>query len=276
MSNIINLHNFTVGAPVNASVAERMAKPASVILPSSVVQTQAHDKVSERYQFVNTGALIEGLQAQGLVLRKAEQSRSNKYAGFQKHIVRMGLSDARYTKVGDTVPEIIIINSHMGGNSLQLRLGLYRLVCSNGLVVGSEFGSARIRHFGNNVQQIVEDALNDLHTQLPLVAETVEAMRERSMTIDEAMSFARQALALRGAPAKLVAKGDDAVTRMVSNLLVPQRKEDVAPRLWEVFNRTQESIIRGTRGLRRITSATRDIDLNKGLWNIAEGFLKAA
>jgi hypothetical protein len=37
---------------------------------------------------------------------------------------------------GDTVfPQILLTNSHDGKNAFQFQAGLYRLVCSNGLVI---------------------------------------------------------------------------------------------------------------------------------------------
>ena len=264
-TNVINLHNFTVGAPINAA-------PSKIILPSSVTQVQAHEKTSDRYQFINTGEIVSRFESQGLVLRQATQARSKKYDGFQKHIVRMSMPGQ--AKVGDTIPEILIIGSHNGTSTHQFRLGLYSMVCSNGLMVGADIGCVKVRHFGTGVQQIVEDALNDLHTQLPFVAKTVEAMQNRVLTIDEMAAFARLALELRGAPNKAIVKGT--VDSIQANLLVSRRSEDRAPNLWEVFNRVQENVIRGSTGLRRITSAARDADLNRGLWNIAEGFLQAA
>lgn len=255
--------NNTAGPQINAS--------SKIILPSSVTQTQPHEGVSDRYQFINTGALIERLENAGLVVRQASQARSEKYSGFQRHIVRMSMNGV---KVGDTVPEVVIIGSHNGTSTHQFRLGLYRLVCANGLMVGSDITDVRVRHFGGNVQQIVEDALNDLHTQLPFVAERVEAMRGRNMEIEEMADFAKQALELRGVPSKAIENGATGILQ--NNLLIARRKDDKGNNLWEVFNRTQENIIRGSTGLRRISSPVRDVELNQGLWNIAESFLKAA
>ncbi len=75
--------------------------------------------------------------------------------------------------------------------------------------------------------------------------------------------FARQALKLRGVPEKVAAKGN--AEYLAKSLLAARRYEDRGQNLWEVFNRVQENIIRGVRGTRRITSAARDTELNKGL-----------
>ena len=38
----------------------------------------------------------------------------------------------------DAYPRIIMTNSHDGFNAFQFKVGIYRLVCSNGLVVADE------------------------------------------------------------------------------------------------------------------------------------------
>lgn len=265
-NNIINLHNFTAGAPINTPV-----KP--LIIPASVLQTDAHQDMSDRYQFVSTADLIGRFESKGMVVRSAVQSRTRKEGqdGFQKHVVRLTMPDM---KVGDTNPEIMIVNSHNGGSGLTFRLGLYRLVCSNGLMVGSDLGKVSVRHFGNNVTKIIEDALDDLHTQLPMVAETVEAMRARGMTDEEMFAFAQQVLAIRGCPKKAEELGNSPV--LARGLLAARRNDDKAANLWEVYNRTQENVMRGQRGLRRINGVARDLEINKDLWNLAESYLKVA
>lgn len=235
---------------------------SNIILPASATQTQPHEKVSEKYQFVSTAKLVESMQEAGLVIRQANEARSKKYQGYQTHVIRMTKPQA---KVGDSFPEIIIIGNHHGTKSHTIMMGLYRLVCSNGLVVGSNFGSYSIRHTGN-AQQIVEDALDDLHTQLPYVAEMVNKMKERRMSIDEERQFAKEALAIRGLTETQTKKVDT----LVSSALVARRSEDSGSSLWEVYNKTQESIIRGTTGLRRITSSVRDVSVNAALWELAE------
>lgn len=244
---------------------------SNLILPTSMTQTQAHVTTSGKYQFVKTTDLVSRLESSGLVVRQAVQARSKKYDGYQKHVVRMAMPDI---KVGDTMPEIMIVNSHNGSGSLQLRLGLYRMVCSNGLMVGSDIGQVRVRHQGNNIGKIVEDALDDLHTQLPFVAETIASMRGTNMSTAAMAEFVRKALDLRGVPATAVKK--EIVPHILTAVGAARRQDDAGSSLWEVFNRTQENLIRGTFGLRKITSPTRDIELNRNLWNLAETFIKAA
>ena len=51
--------------------------------------------------------------------------------------------------VGTVFPQILLTNSHDGKNSFQFQAGLYRLICSNGLVIAdTQFEAVKIRHMG--------------------------------------------------------------------------------------------------------------------------------
>ena len=47
-------------------------------------------------------------------------------------------------------PEIIIKNSYDGSLQVHILAGAFRLVCSNGLIIGITLGKKNYRHFQNN------------------------------------------------------------------------------------------------------------------------------
>lgn len=53
---------------------------------------------------------------------------------------------------GTEVPEIILLNSHDGLSSYQMIPGMFRFVCTNGLVCGTSFGEIRVPHKGDIVE----------------------------------------------------------------------------------------------------------------------------
>ena len=61
---------------------------------------------------------------------------------FTKHMIRFRHMGANVVKVGDNIPEkVILINSHDGTSAYKLYSGIFRVVCTNGLVVLlSEYG----------------------------------------------------------------------------------------------------------------------------------------
>ncbi len=64
-------------------------------------------------------------------------------------------------KVGDTLVEAIVSNSHNGMATLNIKAGLHRLVCANGLTVPTNISDAfRVRHTGfelDDVKRLTED-----------------------------------------------------------------------------------------------------------------------
>ncbi|MDV1381624.1 DUF932 domain-containing protein, partial [Klebsiella michiganensis] len=55
-------------------------------------------------------------------------------------------------------PEIILLNSHDGSSSYQMIPGMFRFVCTNGLVCGTSFGEIRVPHKGDIVGRVIEGA----------------------------------------------------------------------------------------------------------------------
>lgn len=247
-------------------------------LPLSANATAAHSGTTERYQFVNTAALVERFQAMGMTIRTAQESRVRRedYRGFQRHLVRLATPYTITTGLGDTSTlELLLMNQHIGSSSLIARFGFYRLICLNGLVVGTDLGIAmRIRHFGSRVQHIIDEMMGNIETSMPKIAERVTLMTARRMSADESRRFAQDALTVRG-----VDENDERRrTYSADALLTARRYEDRDDNLWNVFNRTQEHLMRGVSGrrglgLRRITSPTRDVSVNERLWTLADSYL---
>ena len=51
--------------------------------------------------------------------------------------------------------KLMLTNSHDGKNSFQFQAGLYRLICSNGLVIADEqFESVKMRHMGYSFEDL--------------------------------------------------------------------------------------------------------------------------
>lgn len=86
--------------------------------------------LSSKYVFVPTQEIVENFLNEGWTISSASQ-RGN--STFAKHTIRMKLQGT--SQVGDTIPEMILTNSHDGKSGFSLMTGLHRLVCSNGLTV---------------------------------------------------------------------------------------------------------------------------------------------
>jgi hypothetical protein len=232
--------------------------------------------VSSRYTFVPTARLVDGLREQGWMAVNAEEQRIRNEArrGFQKHLIRFRRAEQMHT-LDEWNVELVLLNSHDKGCAYQLHAGIYRRVCSNGLVLSEgSFEAIRFRHAGLVTEEVVQASFR-LLDYVPKVGELVSRFRSRMLTEGESLALASQALILRYG--KLDAAPVDAQT-----LLKARRVDDEGADLWTALNRVQENLIQGgvsdfhrdRRGKLRSIRAIRGIDskigLNKGLWGLAE------
>lgn len=118
----------------------------------SVFSHKPWQEVSDKYGFVPTIEVVDMLRAEGFAVVRATQSRT-RIPGkepFTRHMVRLRHRSLLETGAHEEVPEIVLVNSHDGNCSYQFMAGIFRLVCSNGLIVQSaDFGRLRIRHVGD-------------------------------------------------------------------------------------------------------------------------------
>jgi len=92
--------------------------------------------VSGRYTFVPTARIVSGLRDHDWVPVAVEEQRIRCEArrGFQKHLIRFRLA-AQMESLEEWNVELVLLNSHDAGCAYQLHAGLYRRICSNGLVL---------------------------------------------------------------------------------------------------------------------------------------------
>ena len=234
--------------------------------------------LSKHYSFVPTTKVIDDLRSMGWECVDAKQVKARKKAtnGYQKHMLTFEHPD--YKVDGATeYPQLLLTNSHDGGNAFTLSAGIFRLVCSNGLVIKSEdYGDARLVHKGYSfdaVQKLVTDFTAEIDTALTKVT----AMKRTQLTTDQIIAFAKQAALLRF---KGNSYNEDNIGDVVEldELTESTRVEDAGNGLWEVYNRVQESLINGyyhykvgtkSRKGRTIKSFKQNIDVNKKLSEIA-------
>jgi hypothetical protein len=295
----MNAHNFTTGASINRQQSPLTLDQVRIYAPSAFA-TEAHESRSARYTYIPTSVIIEGMMREGFQPFKAAQSRS-RIAGkaeFTKHLIRFRHPDYSVLKVGDSVPEVVLINSHDGTSAYKLSAGLYRLVCSNGLMVAdSTVMSMAVHHKGNIVQQVIEGSFQIVQ-QSNVALGKVDEWNQLALTSGEQGAFAEAAHELRFADAE----GAIATPITAAQLLAPRREDDAAagfqrwntrnnapkPDLWHTLNVVQENVIKGgLHGVQRGTDdrgrATRrnvttrevkgidqDVKLNRALWMLAE------
>lgn len=111
----------------------------------SVFSENKHESRSDRYTWIPTITILDNLQREGFEPFFACQTRVRDQSRREhtKHMLRLRRAGQL---TGQQVPEIILLNSHDGSSSYQMLPGLFRGVCTNGLVCGQSFGEVRVPH----------------------------------------------------------------------------------------------------------------------------------
>ena len=235
--------------------------------------------LSKHYSFVPTMNVVNDLRALGYEVVDAKQVKARKKStnGYQKHMITF--EHPKYKVEGkEEYPQILLTNSHDGGNAFTLSAGIFRLVCSNGLVIKTEdYGSARLVHKGYSFEA-VQTLVKEFEVTVAKVLDKITAMKKVQLTKNQQIEFAKQAALLRF---KSKSYNEDNIEKVVNidDLLNVERKEDAGDGLYEVFNRVQESLINGKytylgtkdkpRKARPIKNFKQNIEVNKKLSELA-------
>lgn len=200
-------------------------------------QTEGLD-VSDRYNVISTIDVVQKMEKYGFEVTNVQAAGARTKQGYQKHMVRM---KSEYKMTPGLVPEVVINNSYDGTKALQIRVGFFRMVCSNGLIVGENLvPEFRIMHSNSHWEDELNNFIDVYDEKYHTQKEWVEHMQERRMTLDEAYHIAEKSLGFR--------HYDDRIKMDVIDpleLLVAKRVEDRGDSAWLRFNVIQESLING-------------------------------
>ena len=251
--------------------------------PVAFAETPSSE-VSKHYTHIPTDRVIDDMEKLGWGVIDAKQVSARKKAtkGFQKHMLVFRHPDLMVEgKDGDDVwPQIIMTNSHDGKNSFTFQAGMYRFVCSNGLVIADqEFGKMKIRHMGYDFETL-RGTIEEMVEKLPLTVESMNKFKQTELTKPQKYDLARRAIATRFKLQKNQ-KVDQVYKIDLDEVLRPVRKEDAGDDLWSVFNLVQEKVVEGDfeyvsgvkmRKARKIKNFKQDLDVNQKLFEIAKEF----
>ena len=190
--------------------------------------------LSSRYSHIPTSTIVQTIREAGWEFASgtARVGRTPERIAHAAHVLRF--SNPNLPQVGGNRIEAVLLNSHDGSTSFELGFGIYRLACANGLVVRTAtVGSVRLIHSGLNLDSVYA-AARSLVDRAPEVSATIERWSNTMVGHDHSLE-----LSSRMAKARW---GDRFVE---ADLLSPRRHEDTRNDLWTIFNRAQESVMRG-------------------------------
>jgi Domain of unknown function (DUF932) len=237
------------------------------------------ENVTERYKFISTAQFIEDVQSFGY---KLEMQRSPR-KGLGMHSMSFSHPDM---PTGDGLSmRLLATNSHDGTSAFCLYVEVLVQVCSNGLVAWRSDAAtdARIIHRGYALDK-VKAAIDVVRARFDEVLGTIDKLKAIDVTPERAAAFLGKAAELR-----------DAKPFRILDLQTVQHSLQAENNAWNVFNRVQESLVRGGytsadtvdvagvsqivpgRKARELTNVRERVKVNTKLWELAvETLLKAA
>ena len=248
----------------------------------------ASPEVSDRYGFISTAAAIDILAQNGFHATKAIQkpSRNSGNELYNDHMITFASAN-RFEGDGER-GTLTLYNSNNARSSCKLYAGVFRYICSNGIVAGEGF-EAKMRHSMLTANGF-NDLVNDQAKALPALMDNIERLKSIALEYEQVVQLAEQAVQLRWEmedaqneviPVRL---GTFATMITVHELSRPRRYGDQGADLWTVFNVAQEALLRGglpivgvtkrrpeghVRKARAIASLSENVRVNRKLWDLA-------
>jgi hypothetical protein len=236
--------------------------------------TQTSHIGSNKFGFISSANLASTLESKGLKLADVVESRirkdKEKRLGYQKHVMRFntGVSNAH----GNL--QLLAINSHEGSSALTFRLGFFRMVCSNGLIVGSDLvPQIKVRHTSNGLLKL-DNAIEEAMEYQIAAKQSMDRMMDTKVNADTIEQLGKEILKLRL---------DDKFSDKLVPLFESKRWEDDKEDLFSVFNVMQENVIRTgfyalnketnvATKIRAIKGVESNVKLNNAMFNLALKF----
>jgi len=195
--------------------------------------------LSQIYKSVDSRSIVEKMEEKGFEFEgvKTTNTRKPEHIGHQKHMMifksPFEIDDNNYIRA-------LIVNSYNGLTSIQFNLGVYRIVCRNGLIVGDDLFKMRAVHKGNIIDQ-VEEATEAMAESSKKVVEFVQLMQDTNYTPEEEEQFILSAIEFRHPKAlEGPVKPFDYTSQFQA-----KREQDVDTTVYNLYNRVQEKLIGG-------------------------------
>lgn len=241
--------------------------------PSCITSTKASPKMSKHYVHINTLDVINTLADVGFAVASIKTDRPwQRDERFVRHAVDFRLPSTT-DKIVDYAPRVVFVNSHNGRTKARALMGIFRFVCSNGLVVGNTFQNEVQRHSGDSARELI-DRIRESAKLFKPINKRIDEWRKVELSKAKQMKFARVALNLRF--------GEKAESYKAEDLLMLRRAEDDRADLWTILNRVQENaMVGGMLGRnannhqvrsRPLIGIASDVEFNQQLWEVAEEF----
>jgi len=152
---------------------------------------------------------------------------------------------------------ITLSNSCNGNRPLQMSLGMFRQVCTNGLIRFDQHAeNEKIKHIEVNARDLDRFVVS-MNSKADKLLTEVNEMKHKGLSIEDMRKLAREAASLRYTNLDEI---------NIDDLFAVNRVEDESNDLWTVFNRIQENLTHDVKNMNE------DIRLNQQLFSLVENF----
>lgn len=218
-------------APAAAPAPTPSEEPKAKYQCQQIMPEILNPELSKKYVAISTSEVVNELMELGFQVRN-KISQKGKKGGTGIHSVRMFAGDFVEINGDKMRPEIIITNSFDGTSAFKVSVGIFRLVCSNGLTLLSEdLGFLKLRHMGTPAETAME-IVREMAEKAPAALELIKKMQEKVLSEKQAIAFAMAAAKARW--------NKEFTKDQAAKLLEAARPEDGGQSLWHVFNIIQE------------------------------------
>jgi len=233
------------------------------------------ETLSDKYKLVETKLMKDKFESLGFKVDSFHQARVRKASkqGYQKHTVRMSNPTLLASVHKDCKLQLVLTNSHDGTSGFKMQLGIYRLVCANGMMAGSVFETINLRHIGS-IEEKIEESVMRIVAQVGKLDDLMTKMKNVILTPKQQSEFLERAVKLRY---------DDKSLNDVE--FVTRREEDKPLDAFTFMNMIQENLIRGGNNVRNskgkiraakpITNITKSNLINTGIFDLALEYTEA-
>jgi len=243
-------------------------KKLSAFIPSLDKDWRASQRINSKSTLVETLDAVREFQKQGWNITGAYEQRNKQNRKIGSHYIKMEHPDFKVTNSKgqtDAIAAMNIFNSTTGAKPMELDLGAYRQVCSNGAIAHTSYSSAKVPHTEQG-QYTLQEILCDLGIRTQGVMEEFNKLKEKNVSPQEAMTLATRAAEIRFGKGHRID---------VSQLLNIVREEDKGDDVWTVFNRIQENLTQPHRivdhlgnVMNGVSSIEEDTRINKELFEL--------
>jgi hypothetical protein len=220
---------------------------------------------------IETLDAIEGFQKEGWSINGAYEQRGNDRR-ISSHMIKMSHPDFGVkNNKGQTeaIATLNISNSCNGSKPIEMDLGAFRQVCSNGLMAHTSYSHEEVKHTEKGFFSL-PDIMSKLNSKVSTVMNEFNKLKDVELDPSKAIALAVSAAESRFGKNHGI---------NVAQLLNVVREEDEGNDLWSVYNRIQENVTQSSRIfnpegklITGINNPFEDRRVNKELFQLAHAY----